>query len=408
MRSCQVLLRATLLMVCALLPSIGFAIDAPGAAPDYLNRSVRPQWRMIDLGDAFRDLGDEIEKPVALSEGVEERERRVLLLEDTKSTVREVLELLERTHDLHFTAEPLRLVVRTGAEQRQRQRRLVNLNLRDYGVFFRPRDQFVQTPLLGPDQYTDGVSAFSDWEEDEQGLFDLEFLLDFLDTDEDSDAQIRGRGNLMLMVTPREEVRLRSLFEQIYEMVTRRSSWTVHFGTLPKSTQIRGGVRPEAEIAPILEQLKDRTELAATALDSQSVSAGTGNYEASIPDAEVNQTGRFPVVNPVVNTVSGGRTATLTPSIGIDKTLLAFEVQWVDLEPRGTPRNVRVPGISAPAAGGAQAPHWSSGMTFKLDQRVVWEWKPQGEVYVPQGHGVVLLTQRDDRILVVVLREEVQ
>ncbi|MEM7260782.1 MAG: hypothetical protein AAF488_02260 [Planctomycetota bacterium] len=409
-------------LLVSLCPVALYAVDIPSDPPEYLQLTIRPQWRLVDLNEAMAQLGEEIEKPVALSGHVKDANPTLILLEDQKSTVLEVLELLERTHDLHFTAEPLRLVVLTGTEHRRRQRALVNLNLRDYGLFFRPRSGS-SYPTLNSDDESDGASPFGFAEEDEDE-FPFE-LLNFLETIQSitggGDVEVRGTGNLMLMVTPKEEARLRALCDQLYSMIVRRSSWTVHFGTLPADSQATGGIVEREAIRNLVESLKDRVELSATAMNGQSVTAWRGIYRPDVQDAEVNQTGAYPVVNPVVLGSTGGRRVRLQPHVGLSRTLLSFNAEWTEVSPEVSKAEIDSPAslvgsrssTNGTTSKDGKTQEWTlhqpeqadPGRKLTLTQRTIWEWKPKGEVFVPSDHGLVILGLHGDERIAIVFEE---
>lgn len=429
--------RTTLLFGLFLLPAVlGLtpvgAIEIVGDPPDYLDRKLRPQWRLTPLQEALEELGEEIERPVALSTDLEDSDVTLILIEDTKSTVREVLELLERTQDLHFTVEPLRLVVRTGSEQRRQQRKLVNLNLRDYGLFFRQRSEPPIVRVRSQDEADSHPSPFGGFEDHEdEDEFAFEDLLERVATEGgDSEVQNRGNGNLMLLVTPEEEARLRSNLDQFYETIIRRSSWKIHFGWLggspESSSPTAGGLLPAAEVRALATSLEDSIVLSATAMSGQRASVARGWYQRVIDDAEINQTGARPVMNPVVRGSSHyERRAQLRPHVGLESTLLIFEADWVENLPGTRTQKIRVPATLAPsrlatstsakkgATGEAKASVASTpamidpGLTLALEHKSVWEWKPRGEVSIPRGYGLVLTAPGEGRQRVI-LFEEVQ
>ncbi|MGE3166576.1 MAG: hypothetical protein AB7O52_16875 [Planctomycetota bacterium] len=411
-------------LVAALCGTPCLALDIAEPAPEYLQAKIRPQWRLLPMAEALKELGDEIEKPVAISRGLAESDSVVVLLENDRSTVREILELLERTQDLHFSAEPLRIRVETGSEHRRSQRRLVNLNLRDYGLFFIPRTN-VPRPRNGFGLGDGENSHFRDWWEEKEPRIDPNQLIDVLSTEGDPlDAEIRGTGNLMVLATTDEEARLRANLDELYGVLRRTSTWRVHFGWLPEGQITAGGLLPDATLQALVKQLEQTQTLSLAALDTQNVTASREVARSFVRDVDIDLTGLDPVMNPAVDTASDGLVAQLRPLIGLESTLLVFHAEWTELSPPAKRETVRVPATTSPASasttskaedrqGGAtvtqttssRPTHLDPGVTLEIQPEARWEWRPSGEVFVPRGYGLVLVGPGGKRSRVIVFEE---
>ena len=107
-------LTACLATVSSLSTSL-LALDQGGEPPKYLTEKFRADWRMKPLKGVLDELGHFLEKPLVRSASINAlgEDRLVALVADKKITLRETLELLESSQDLHFTAETLRLRVET-------------------------------------------------------------------------------------------------------------------------------------------------------------------------------------------------------------------------------------------------------------------------------------------------------
>ena len=201
------------------LPAVPiFAVDTPSGAPDYLERTLRPRWRLESIEVALAEIERVIDRPVQVSWEVEDEGIEVILIERKKLSVRRILELLEENYGLHCIAEPLRIVVETQGEERRRRRRPVNLDLRDYGLFFRASGSVSPVALGSNDSDDDGGGSPFDFGSDEEELGDLpselaSLLDEFGGNDFDSSESLRGTGALLLRLTPEEAIpRYRKLF----------------------------------------------------------------------------------------------------------------------------------------------------------------------------------------------------
>lgn len=417
---------ATVLLVVpcllALAPAVR-GIDTPLGEPPYLAKEVRPKWRLAALPEVIEEIAREIELPVSPSEGVESLgDVSVVLIEEERATWREVLELLERHYDLAFTAEPLRLRIETGVEARARTRRLVNLDLRDYGIFFRAKRNLPTVRVVSYDEAGGEPSPFDFAGEEDNYELDhfLESVSEFIE--EQHSAQVRGTGNLMVLATPEEEASLRRIIEGLYETALRRSRWRVHFGYLPAATVTAGGVVPIEEARAIAAALEEPERLTVGAMQNEEVLAVRARDEAIADDAEINQTGAYPVLNPVVLSARAGHSIRLRAIVGLERTLLIFSAEWAErLEPvrRGT---IRVPpslsdgtvdlqvtrkGEESTGRSSANLPptHFRRGTEIEVQQRSIWSWTPRGEAFVPAGRGLILLGDRDGRRTAIVIEE---
>lgn len=409
-----------LVLACA-LPA--FAVDIPAARPDYLDRPIRPEWRLSELSEVLDDVLEIIERPISRSDGVGDWDDGIIFIEEEKITVLETLEVLEETQGLHFIAEPLRLVAMTREEFLRNQRRLVNFNLRDYGIFFQPLDH--QLSIATYDESDDGASPFDYGAEEEDITFDLEALVGVLRSDGGlDDAELRGSGNLMVLATEQEEAALRSVLDRVYELVARRSSWRVHFGLVPRDVDAVGGIVDVAYARELAGQLDEHDVVQLSGMNGQLVLGGNRKERDIVMDVEVNQTGAFPVLNPVVQRVPLGRSVEIRPILGLEHTLLVFDALWSELDGVAAEDVVRRPPMVDPprAWGSAELDkngdktsvresvsispaRIEPGKQLNMERQRVWRWNPRGEVFVPKEKALVLVGAREGRRLAIILEE---
>ncbi len=399
------------------------AIEVAGDPPDFLSATLRPRWRLVDLEDVLNEISTLVEKPVARSEEVEDFESPVVLIEEGTLTVRETLELLERSQDLHFRVEPLRISAMTGSEHRRTSRRLVNVSLRDFGLFFQPRD--FDAPEVG---------FAHRFESSRNGDFELpspEDVLEKLTTlalpssglSEDGEASMRGEGNLWVHATEAEEAALRKELAAFSELSQRSSRFRVRFGYLPPSVETAGCFLPLAELERLAADLEGLVTLELSVKSGQQAAASALDQEATFVDAEVNQTGPYPVLNPVLNDLGIGKSAQLRAFHGLDHTLLESRLAWAERE--GEPRAQHVGRPAKLDAGSAKidvqasegnkrdvkgsaaihAPTVDPGLEFDITQQPHWVWRPAGEVFLTAGVGLALIAPRGDRRAAALIEE---
>jgi hypothetical protein len=399
------------------------ALEIVGDAPKYLDEKSRAEWRMKPLRQVLDDIANAIEKPLTRSNGVEQlcgaAGRVVLLVDDHKVPLRETLEILERIQGLHIVAEPLRLQVETAADFRDRQRRLVNFNLRDYAAFFAPAD--FPAHRLGPvgDGWSGGSIVLGGNANDAQQAPDDQGVMDFVaKATEHGDMQLRGHGNVYLSATADEEAEVRRNLAEVYRVKTRRTEWTVVFGTMGAGDAFPTGVVPIADAQALAARLHDAQTLSLASMGGQRVHAMTEERRSVLEDSEIVSQRH----DPKVSVSRTGRCADLRPIAGHVSTWIGFHLSWVDPLP-DTATDVRSTGDTGDGEKSVSlelkkneedtkqatlslAPGQRvTGESLPLTLSSVWTWQPIGECYLEKGTAMIFAAEHPAGRAVIVLEE---
>ena len=423
-------LRLTLLagLITASLP----ALEISGDPPKYLTEKFRAEWRMKPLKDVLDDLGRFLEKPLVRSASVTAlfEKRLVTLVDDKKLTLRETLELLENSQDLHFTAEPLRLRVETWEDFRDRKRRPVNLNLRDYALFGALRD--FPAPAFGYVAGRSGGGGFNlyhgaDGVKANGGSPDPGAVIEWLMKASSSGGlELRGHGNVYVLVTDDEEAAMRKALEELHVRTTQRTGWRVSFGTLAATDAFPTGIIPSADATKLVARLQNRDAVTLAAISGQRVNAATRRSQAQLGDLDVVNYQYDPKID-VLNT---GHSADLRPTIGMNFTWLSFHLAWVDPLEVATSEALN----PARAASGGSTTTSSTttttqkekeketdtnksvtvtqdagtsriGALMQITKPTLWSWQPQGECYLAKGSALVLTSEHPAGRALIIVQE---
>lgn len=410
------------------------ALEVSGDPPKYLTEKFRAEWRMKPLKDVLDDLGRFLEKPLVRSGNVAAllEKRLVVLVDDKKLALRETLELLESSQDLHFTAEPLRLRVETWEDFRDRKRRPVNLNLRDYALFGALRD--FPAPAFG---YVAGrnsggggfnlYSGGADGKKVNGGSPDPGAVIDWLQKISSSGGlELRGHGNVYVLVTDEEEAAMRKALEELHVRTTQRTGWRVSFGTLAATEAFTTGIIPTADATKLVARLQNRDAVTVAAISGQRVNAATRRSQAQLDDLDVVNYQYDPKID-VLNT---GHSADLRPTIGMNFTWLNFHLAWVD------PLEVATSDALNPArvASGGSTTTTSTttttqkekeketdtnksvtvtqdagtariGALMQITKPTLWSWQPRGECYLAKGNALVLTAEHPGGRALIIVQE---
>ena len=420
-------LLAPLILATASLPFLESplpAIEVVGdTEPEYLARTFRPRWRLAEITDVFREIEHEVERPVQISPRVtEDISRRVLLIERERIPVRRVLELLEETQGLHIVIEPLLVRVLTAEEEKERRRRPVNLDLREYGLFTNAgRSRASVTTQSIDEEYEEALTPFS-FGDDHEEFHDLfAWHLDRWIDRPDAVVDVRGTGAILLRLTPEEESSMRTTLEEIADRELARTHWRVSSGFLPGSSETLGGVLPASEVSLLRQSMLELEEFTLSLVSGMTVHVGSGSASLRVGDAEVNQSGVFPVTNPVMRTDRFGRRLRLVARPGLAHTFLDYSFTWTTSVSDATTRRLRVPGATIPGTMGAswndrkegsgsvntwsRPPMISPEVSFALEERAIARYAPEGELCLPRGTGVVIIGELDGRSVAICFEE---
>lgn len=427
-------MRLLLLSVWSAITVTASALEVVGEAP-YLENRYRAEWRSTPLTTVLKEVEKQT-APIVPSDGlVKIRDTQLVTLIDTsKVRLRDTLELLERTQDLHITAEPLRLFVETWTDFRDRKRHLVNLELRNYGLFVSPKDFY--GPMLGYGVVSTGGggggAGFNLYKQDESNHSagrgpDPAEVVDWLQTIAvESSAELRGNGNLYLMVTDEEERAVRAALEQMQQRILQRTTWRVSFGTLPAGQPLVTGLTTPAEAQALIPRLQTLRTLTLSAMNGQRTHSVDGRQQSLINDLDVVSY-QF---DPNVEVVITGVAADLRPTIGSVFNHVYYHLSWVDPLPAAiseltnpartkagvttttttttiTPGDKKEPDKPTTTAktdsttsdGGDIRP----GVTIPITKPVLWTWMPRGEVMLPKDRAMVLATEHPAGTAVMIL-----
>lgn len=411
------------LIAAATLP----ALEVVGEVP-YLDRRIRPEWRLESLENVLATVAKLAEKPLATGSdlGRQQKELRVAYVEEGKVTLRECITALESAYDVAITAEPLRILAESRIDRRDRRRRPVDLDLRDYGMFVVPRD--MPGRVLGEPEHAGGGGGFFLMAPAMQREAKTEDVLELLNQALDNQGALLRSHQIRVSATPEEEAAARALLEDRarYALATRR--WRATFGTCPPG--IATGFVDEAAAVALVARLEQVQTIELSAMNDQRVH-GTARTERSlISDAEV-VSGRL---DPTIGVQSLGRAADLRCHAGNAFLQIRYAFGWVDEAQPWTSSEIRGPassppttlkteataskdaGTTADASGGqpqlsldasaeTTAPPRDPGERMALTLPVTWSWRPSGQVALPIGSTLVLCAPSRDRLAVIVLQE---
>ena len=405
------------------------ALEQVGEPPKYLTEKFRADWRMKPLKGVLDELGHFLEKPLVRSASINAlgEDRLVALVADKKITMRETLELLERSQDLHFTAETLRLRVETWEDFRDRKRHPVNLSLRDYAVFSSVPD--FPAPSFGyvTSNGAGGGGGFALFKTDAANSHasgrepDASAVVDWLQKiSSNGGLELRGHGNVFILATDEEEAAMRKALLDVHARTTQGSGWRVTFGTLPANETFTVGIVPTADAAKLAARLQNRDAVTLQAINGQRVNAATRRQQAYLGDLDVVNYKYDPAIS-VLNT---GHSADLRPTMGMNFTLLSFHLAWVD-PVETTTVDVLHPGYvdagsttstttnekekDKDAAKTVSVTHESGtthgGEQIKISKPTVWSWQPRGECYLAKGSALIFAAEHAAGRALIIVQE---
>jgi hypothetical protein len=392
------------------------ALEQVGEPPKYLTEKFRADWRMKPLKGVLDELGNFLENPLVRSASVNAlgEDRLIALVANKKITLRETLELLERSQDLHFTAETLRLRVETWEDFRDRKRHPVNLNLRDYAVFSSVSDfPAPNFGYVGRGGDGSGGGIFSLFNADASSV--VEWLQKI---SSNGGLELRGHGNVFVLATDEEEAAMRKALLEVHARITQGSGWRVTFGTLPANETFTAGIVPTADATKLAARLQNRDAVMLQAINGQRVNAASRRQQAYLGDLDVINSKYDPVIS-VLNT---GHSADLRPTIGMNFTLLSFHLAWVDpvetttvdvLHPghvdAGSTTSTTTNEKDKDAAQTVTVTHESGtthgGEQVKISKPTVWSWQPRGECYLTKGSALIFAAEHTAGRALIIVQE---
>jgi len=429
------------LLLVSALSTAAHALDVVGEVP-YLENRYRAAWHAAPLSTVLKDVEKQC-APLSTTHTIDNLADRleITLIDRARVRMRDTLELLERTQEIRFTAEPLKLTVETWTDYRDRKRRLVNLALRDYGLFLNPPDFFA--PNLGYDNASSsggggGFSLFAaDTGDHHAGRGpDPSEVVDWLrGLAGNADATLRGNGNLHVMITAEEETAIRAALTEQQQRLLQRTAWSVSYGTLPAGQALSTtGMCTPAEAQALRPRLQSLRRLTVSAMNGQRVHAIDGHQQALIDDLDVVNY-QF---DPATSVLTTGVAMELRPVIGTEFVYLSYLLSWVDPLPSSTteltnPARVKAGSSSTtttttttdlpPEAGKVPKPgdpprredktttsttsseggDLRPGVTVSLSKPVLWTWKPRGETMLPKDRALIFASEHPAGTAVMIL-----
>lgn len=430
-------------LTACLLPALA-ALEVVGQPPpDYLQEPVRPEWRATALSSIASEWQAALKRPVVTSPGIA-LAPAVILIERQRRPMREIFEQLERSHDLHITAEALRVVVTTGEEHRASRRRMVDLRLAEYGsaltltsfagvsLGYHASSNSRGFDLFGQDSGSEEAAGPS--------IEDLQDLLQVAlgDTCTGRSLVLDGGNTVHTWVTPEEEQAMRGMLDQVLAEQVRRCAWQVSFGLLPAGQALpASGIVPAATAATLRHGLKDTHQLQLAGMLGQQVHAGHLDQHATVNDADVAGSG---LLDPVIGVVITGRAGELKTLAGATSWRVSGSLSWCEPIARtsipvqglpqagaeAAPDSIAISGTLAATEGdgaGKKQPKKDGEVELEgevsmgtavpprgsqymdLTAPTVWTWNPRLDLMLPHGHALVLTAPHPQGQAVIVLEE---
>ncbi len=414
----------------ALLPGIllasacplAHALDTSARPPAYLDELILVDWQGKLLANALDELTVLIRKPVIRSTAVTALDQRTVTLGYQHTVpLREVLTLLERTQHLHVTVEEFSLQIETDEDHLLSSRRVVEINLRDYGAAFPLRDLEAEKPATLPailEHPSGGIVCFAN-EHQPAERSGTETFTNYLNSLTSYGFELRDGHVAVMTVSPAEEAQIRAELLSMYHITVRHTDWRVTFGTIAADAAPAGGIVTRAAADALAARLTDAHALVLTSMNGQQVRVANRTDRAYVADVDI-VAGHL---DPAIALVSLGQSADLRAVTGFDSTWVHFNLWWTIPLPDGPGTELHAAGALVPlddatvtltkdekgpvtATVTTPAPQTTStGDALVLAHPSVWTWGPQGECHLPPGSAMVFLAEHPAGRAVIILEE---
>ncbi len=234
--------------------------------------------------------------------------------------------------------------------------------------------------------------------------------------------ELRGHGNVFVLATDEEEAAMRKALLEVHARITQGSGWRVTFGTLPANETFTAGIVPTADAAKLAARLQNRDAVTLQAINGQRVNAASRRQQAYLGDLDVINAKYDPAIS-VLNT---GHSADLRPTIGMNFTLLSFQLAWVEpvetttveaLHPghvdagstTSTTTNEKEKDKDKDAAKTVSVTHepgtTHGGEQVKISKPTVWSWQPRGECYLAKGSALIFAAEHTAGRALIIVQE---
>lgn len=398
------------ILLCAVLASAATAEEDHA----YLQEELRATWSMQPLQEVLNELARRVEVPLNISDGVSGIvDQPVVLITEQRVTVERILQLLERSHNLRFSPESLRLRVETLAEVEQRRRRVVTLQLGDLQALTSAPS--FSSPALGftHAQHRSGGGAGFDLMGGGGGLgsdsgINMGEALALL---ERFDSFVGADNRLYMELTPEEESFVRSAVERQFDIFGHQQRWRVDVGVIAGGVDVELGVLDADQAAALRQQLAAPRSFMLSAIVGQRVQAHSRGTRELDDDIKV--------VNSVAlsdtSRLEHGVSVSLMALRGMTANHLSLKLQWVEPADRD-PLDIAIPALQqGPAldvSGGKnnfnanlKQGRLFPAQTLRLDRPGLWSWYPQVEVLLPHGRAIALMAPHREGNALVIIEE---
>lgn len=395
-------------MTTRLLLLLSFTLTLPAleviGEPAWLTKTITPSWRQVKLGEVLDAIGTAAGCPVKRDKDLADAEQghQVTIILPQPTTVRRVLEALEKTQDLIITAEAQQMTAVPYATWRVTSRRMITFDLRDYGALIAfpepdPTDRQRQVPTaIDPAAGQGQPYIVEAYKPDAEAT--VEYLRNCIERGDDPPTLRLSEHHLLLAtVNPHEEAQVRSELTRLAKLTTQTSTWTATFGVLAADQPLATGLVSHEVADAVRKRLSTRKQFHVQTTDQRIVRAADQRKQDVMTRVDRLRDSLLPT--PEVLTT--GWSCELRPIAGRGRQRVTYHLSWSEARPGATSALIVPPIPSDPAAdqraGGDQ--------TLTLVKPAVWSWEPAGDVFLPDHHALVLVAPHaDGRAVIVVER----
>lgn len=395
-------------MTTRLLLLLSFVVTCPAleviGEPAWLTKTITPAWRQVKLGEVLDAIGTAAGCPVKRGEDLADAEQghQVTIILPQPTTLRRVLEAVEKTQDLIITAEAQQMTAVSYATWRVTSRREITFDLRDYGALIAfpepdPTDRERRVPTaIDPAAGQRQPYIIEAYTPDAEAT--VEYLRSAIERGDDPPTLRLSEHHLLLaMVNPHEEAQVRSELARLAKLTTQTSTWTATFGVLAADQPAVTGLVSHDAADAVRKRLVTRKQFHLQTTDQRIVRAADQRQQGVM--ARVDRLRDSLLPTPELLTT--GWSCELRPIAGHGRQRLSYQLSWSEARPGATSILV-VPPIPADPASDQRS---GGDQTLTLTKPAVWSWEPAGDVFLPDQHALVLVAPHaDGRAVIVVER----
>ena len=408
------MLRFLMLSCCILQLS---ALEVEGKDVEYLDLSIRPDWRLTSIADVHEEISNRIKVPFGESSALmSNSEQAVVMSARSNVTIRQCLKLLEKHYGLYYVAKKLHLSVETKEEYLDRQRKVVQINTADYLVFGNdaalidaPAGDLISSPFGGG-----SASLFSDFERQEElqesaEMSSFEILNDILETSSQQDSF----GNMLYVRATTDEAGLiKDSLRKIYGIHVNNRSYRISMGSLPRDAVVLGGQVTADRFEQLRKQLMNPEVFECVAYNNQVVNAGNVQEGSYMYDFDmVTGSGGLGALDPQVRVMVNGKSVQLRFLDGSSYSKLNIKTQWaepIEKTAMGYNQLKRLyPGVISAEEGSVDVESASvvNGLSGFLNLHKRWLWATHEQIFYQGDLRYVLHAMQGDKRAVVLVEE---